>query len=47
MRRFAPAAGPDVFAYVAIESGMARREVFGATGSTHVAKAIEAARARL
>jgi phytoene synthase len=29
---------------VAIESGMARREVFGATGSTHVAKAIEAAR---
>jgi argininosuccinate lyase len=47
LRRFAPAAGPDVFAYVAIESGMARREVFGATGSTHVAKAIEAARARL
>jgi argininosuccinate lyase len=47
LRRFAPAAGPDVFAYVAIESGMARREVFGATGSRHVAKAIEAARARL
>jgi len=47
LRRFAPVTQPDVFAYIAIEAGMARREVPGATGPTHVAKAIDAARARL
>jgi hypothetical protein len=45
--RFAPSVEADVFAYIAIEAGMARREVPGATGPIHVARAIDAAKKRL
>lgn len=47
LRTFAPGVEADVFAYIAIKAGMARRELPGATGPVHVAAAIEAARARL
>lgn len=47
LRTFAPSVEADVFAYIAIEAGMARREVPGATGPTHVARAIDAAKKRL
>jgi argininosuccinate lyase/amino-acid N-acetyltransferase len=42
-----PDARSDVFEYIAIEAGMARREVHGATGPAHVKAAIDAARHRL
>jgi argininosuccinate lyase len=47
LRKFAPSVEADVFAYIAIEAGMARREVPGATGPIHVARAIDAAKKRL
>ena len=47
LRKFAPSVEADVFAYIAIEAGMARREVPGATGPIHVAHAIDAAKKRL
>jgi argininosuccinate lyase len=42
-----PEARADVFEYIAIEAGMARREVQGATGPAHVKAAIDEARRRL
>jgi len=38
--RHAPAAGPDVFAYIELKAGFERREVAGATGPRSVAAAI-------
>lgn len=43
LKGFSPSIEQDVYAYIAIEAGMARREVAGGTGPKNVAIALEAA----
>jgi argininosuccinate lyase len=47
LRAVSPVVGPDVFASLTLEAGLARREILGGTGPSAVAAAIAAARARL